>query len=383
MKKYLTFLTLLLLFSSFSIAEEKKKKDVKCLFKKYLDSIILDTLSTNEPQLLLYPTIAYTPETSWEFGVSSLLVFYANKDTANRLSEVNGFTFYTLENQFGVWFDHAIYFQDDSWISLGKLRLQSFPLLYYGIGSDSPSEYIGLINGFQINLSEDILKKIYKDVFVGFEFNLQSISRVEFVPKNNNEKPNITGIDGSTNLGLGIGIVYDTRHNVLNVRKGYFNQLRYLHSDKIWGSNFNFTSITTDNRIFTPLTERIVFANQLFGQFNWGDIPFNQMALMGGESMMRGYYLGRYRDLNQVAAQTEIRFLPFNLPFTQRLGGAVFGSAGAVFPSFNKLHNDDFVWAVGGGLRYLIFKQKDIYTRFDVAYTPEGFGFYFFIGEAF
>jgi len=38
---------------------------------------------------------------------------------------------------------------------------------------------------------------------------------------------------------------------------------------------------------------------------------------------------------------------------------------------------------VGGGLRYLIFKNKDIYTRLDVAYTPEGIGFYFFIGEAF
>jgi hypothetical protein len=34
-------------------------------------------------------------------------------------------------------------------------------------------------------------------------------------------------------------------------------------------------------------------------------------------------------------------------------------------------------------LRYLIFPEKDIFTRIDVALTREGPGFYFFIGEAF
>ena len=37
----------------------------------------------------------------------------------------------------------------------------------------------------------------------------------------------------------------------------------------------------------------------------------------------------------------------------------------------------------GAGLRFLIFPEKDIYTRLDVAYTREGRGVYFFIGEAF
>ena len=386
MKKFL-FLFLLLfspiyLFSDEEVKEEKKK-DLRGLVKRYIDSIILDTISSNEPQLILYPTIAYSPETSWEFGVSSLLIFYANKDTNNRLSEVNGFSFYTLENQFGFWFDHAFYLQDDSWISLGKLRIQSFPLFYHGIGTDTPEDYIGRIDGFQFNLKESILKNIYKDVFLGFEFNINSLSKVDFSSKDGNPKPNITGLDGSTNLGIGLGIVYDTRHNVLNVRDGYFNELYYLHSDEAWGSTFDFSTVISDNRVFTKVNERTVWANQLLGQFNWGDVPFNQMALMGGESIMRGYYLGRYRDLNQIAAQSEIRFLPFKLPFTKRLGGAVFGSAGAVFPSFDRLGTNDVAWAFGGGLRYLIFQRKDIYTRFDIAYTPEGFGFYFFIGEAF
>ena len=39
--------------------------------------------------------------------------------------------------------------------------------------------------------------------------------------------------------------------------------------------------------------------------------------------------------------------------------------------------------AGGAGIRYLLFPEKDIYTRVDVAFTQEGNGIYIFIGEAF
>lgn len=377
------FFLFLFTFSSLISKNDSVSTDKRNFLKKYIDDIIMDTTSSGEPQLLMYPTIAYSPETSWEFGVSSLLIFYANKDTNNRLSEINGFTFYTLENQFGLWFDHAIYLQDDEYISLGKIRLQSFPLFYHGIGSDTPEDYVGLVDGYQIYVKESILKNIHKDIFLGLEFNLQSLRKVDFVPEDGVDVPEVLGIDGSTNLGLGLGLVYDTRHNVLNVREGHFHELYYLHSDPFWGSDYNFSTVISDNRLYNSLNKRTVLANNLLGQFNWGDVPFNQMALLGGESIMRGYYLGRYRDLNQIAFQSELRVLPFDLKFTKRLGGAVFASAGAVFPNFKELGTDDLVWSLGGGLRYLIFKNKDIYTRLDVAYTPEGIGFYFFIGEAF
>ena len=76
--------------------------------RKYINSILNDTSEISRPQFLVYPTLAYAPETSWEIGLSSLFVYYAKRDTTNRLSEINGFTFFTLENQYGLWFDHAI-----------------------------------------------------------------------------------------------------------------------------------------------------------------------------------------------------------------------------------------------------------------------------------
>lgn len=99
--------------------------------------------------------------------------------------------------------------------------------------------------------------------------------------------------------------------------------------------------------------------------------------------MMRGYYLGRFRDQHQVAAQAEIRFLPLPLGFSKRIGATAFGGVASVFNDFERATGGDIVWSAGAGLRFLIFPDKDIFTRFDVAFTAEGTGFYLFIGEAF
>ena len=98
---------------------------------------------------------------------------------------------------------------------------------------------------------------------------------------------------------------------------------------------------------------------------------------------MRGYYLGRFRDKNLVAAQVEYRMLPLPLGFTNRWGAAVFASTGTVSGSLGALSKKNMLWAAGGGVRFLIFQKKDIFTRLDVAFTREGTGIYIFIGEAF
>ena len=98
---------------------------------------------------------------------------------------------------------------------------------------------------------------------------------------------------------------------------------------------------------------------------------------------MRGYYFGRFRDRNQLAAQAEYRMLPLPFRFTKRWGATVFGSAGTVFKDFDELTIRDFKWAGGAGLRFLLFPKKDIFTRLDFAFTNESKGIYIFIGEAF
>ena len=334
-------------------------------------------------QFLIYPTLAYAPETSWEIGISSLFVYYAKGDTSNRLSEIDGFSFLTLENQFGIWFDHALYSDRDKWFFLGRIRVQSFPLKYHGIGMDTPKEALALVDANQLIIKERVLREIKKNFYGGLEFDYHRLSRVAFI--DSPEAPAYElplGNEGSRNIGIGLGLVYDDRKNVLNVRNGNFTELAYLRYFPAL-SSFEFNTIILDTRFFRPVGKRNVLAWQFLGQFNTGDVPFNQLALMGGESIMRGYYLGRFRDKNQLATQAEFRMLPLPLGFTDRLGAAAFAGTATVFPDFSNLSLQKAVWSAGGGLRFLLFPKKDIYTRFDVAFTQEGSGFYLFIGEAF
>ena len=327
-----------------------------------------------------YPTLAFSPETNWEIGISSLYIYSANRDLKNRLSEVKAFTFYTLEKQYGIWLDHALYSDQNKWFLLGKARFQSFPLLFHGIGVNTPKEHIARIDGNFTYFKERILREIIPNLYTGLEFDIQILNKVSYQNTTNLfVKPN--GGNGSTNVGLGWGLIYNNIHNILNPRKGIFSEWGFLSYSSNLGSDYQLNTYLIDNRFYFPIKKNNVLAFQLQGQFSNGNTPFNLLSLMGGESLMRGYYLGRYRDNHMIASQIEYRILPFS--FSKRWGASMFFAAGEVFSSLDKFEIKNLLPTAGAGLRFLLFPEKDIYTRLDFAFTEEGSGVYFFIGEAF
>ncbi|RPG81822.1 MAG: hypothetical protein CBC74_000645 [Crocinitomicaceae bacterium TMED114] len=351
----------------------------KNFIRRYLESMLGDGQDSAAPKLIHYPVVAYSPETSWEIGVSSLLVYSANRDLSNRLSELKAFTFYTLENQYGLWLDHTVYTDQNEWFIYGRARYQSFPLYYYGIGRDAPSEVQTVIDGEYILLRERLLRQTWPSLYVGLELDYQALNRIDYVDSAPGFTRPAVGTEGSRNLGIGLGVLYDDIHNAMNPREGLYSEWAFLRYGA--GNDFDFTSYIIDNRIYRPIQENTVLAAQVYGQFTSGEAPFNMLSQMGGESLMRGYYLGRYRDQNLLAAQVEYRILPFS--FSKRIGASAFLAAGQVYGDDHPFSWQQFLPTGGAGLRFLIFPDKDIYTRLDVAYTREGRGVYFFIGEAF
>ncbi|MEP0987554.1 hypothetical protein [Ekhidna sp.] len=232
----LVFILLCVLFSASAEAQNDG------IVKKVWNSVFNDTTSIERPKFIAYPTIAYAPETKWEFGASAIYVYYANRDTTNRLSEINAFTFITLEKQYGLWMDHALYSDKSSWFFLGRVRLQQFPLLYFGKGPDTDGEELAQINAGSVSIRERVLRKITGSLYLGIETDFQRLSNVEFnrISERSFEIP--AGLSKYTNFGLGIGLVYDNRHNVLNVREGFFGEMGFLRYNDAWGSDFSFTS---------------------------------------------------------------------------------------------------------------------------------------------
>ena len=374
---------ILLLFyfgiSQLAFCQVKKPNFVR----RYINKFTSDTTEKARLQNLIYPTVAYSPETKWEFGASSVLIGYAKKDTNNRLSELTVFAFFTTEKQYGATIEHALHSDKNKWFFLGKLKTQSFPLSYHGIGANSSREKIAVVESFTFNWKERFLQKIWRDFFIGLELDFQSLSRVNFKSYTNDASLlTPVGFKGSNNLGIGIGLLYDNRHNVLNVRSGLFAETAFLSYRKGLGSINNFSTVFTDSRYFIPIRTRNVLAIQSVGQFTLGNAPFNQYALMGGEMMMRGYYFGRFRDRNFISLQTEYRMLP--LFFAKKFGLAVFASTGIIYDKAIDISARNFKYAGGAGIHYLLFPKKDVWTRLDFAVNNEGkTGVYLYMGCAF
>ncbi len=377
----LTSLLFLLFWSGWSTTLNAQS-DTTRRWERILARFLREDQPVDRPRLLLYPTLAYTPETSLEIGVATALLFHAKNDAVNnRLSELTAFGFVTLRAQYGLWVDNAVYTDRDKWLILGRVRLHRFPLLYYGIGAGTAPDNPDVVDGYGVIVRERMFRRMRKNVFGGIQLDYQSLSRVEFGEGGISARPLPLGARGSANLGLGLGVAYDSRPNALNTRDGWFAELGWLHYAQTWGSQYAFDNYNADVRFYKSFRTRQVFAAQFVGNVVSGSAPFNQLSLLGNESMMRGYYTGRFRDQQYYALQAEYRWLPFS--FSKRIGGAVFLGAGTVAPQFSGVSADKIRLAGGAGLRYLLFAKKDIFLRMDLGFTREGTGFYIYTGEAF
>lgn len=345
-----------------------------------------DTSSSARARVVAYPTLAYAPETSVELGIRTFSLFHIYNDTArNRLSEVNVYVFGTFKGQFGAMFENAVFTNQNLFFFLGRTRYQQFPLLYYGIGPNTSGQHPALVNSNYFQIRQRALRQTVGNWYTGLEIDFQDMRRVTF--ETHDEKPTQPdarplGAEGSTNTGLGLAVVYDSRPNILNVRRGAFLEAGVLWYDTRLGNRYPYRSLVLDGRAYRPLgrPNRVVAA-QVYGNFLVGEVPFNNLALLGGESLLRGYYLGRYRDKNLLSAQAEVRWLPFG--FSKRWGGALFAGAGSVAPTAGDFRLNQFRWAAGGGLRFAIFPKKDVFIRGDIGFTREGRGVYISLGEAF
>jgi len=364
-----------------AIAQLSAQTATEPWYNRILNKFTHDDRPPERPRFVAYPTLAYSPETSWEIGVAASLLFHAKNDYEhNRLSEITAFGFVTVRSQYGLWFDNAVYSDQDRWLFLGKMRVQRFPLFYWGIGPDAPKADPIIVDGNYQLLRQRVLHQIKGNWFAGLQGDVQNLSGVEF-GGDQPSKPLPEGANGSLNVGIGPSFVFDSRPNMLNTREGWFGELSWLHYSHLLGSDYAFDVFSAELRRYHQLSANRVFAWQLSGSSVQGTVPFNMLSLLGSEMLMRGYYTGRFRDRQYYAAQAEYRWLPFH--FSKRVGGAVFASAGAVSPSLEMLNIQQVRLAGGVGLRYLIFPKKDIFVRFDVGFTQEGASFYIFTGEAF
>jgi hypothetical protein len=328
---------------------------------------------------VLVPLLLYTPET--HFGAGALFVhfFHLKQDSEeSRTSSLAIVAIGTTRRQVILELHPDFYVNSDSLHFFGKLEYQYFPDSFWGIGNNTrdadEERYKRVRARFRGGAQQRIMGAFYaggySDImeYWGQYSTADGIFATQEIP----------GESGGFTAGIGPMLTLDTRDHNVAARSGSLLNGTFLWFGNEIGSNYAFTKLSLDARQFITLTGEHVLGLHLLTEHQRGNVPYYQLAMLGGDELLRGYYLGRYRDKNLAALDLEYRF-----PIYWRFSGVTFAGAGAVSNEFGGLFTAPVRWTVGGGLRFSLNQKERLNLRLDAGIGPGTFGVYFTAREAF
>ena len=372
---------------------------------------------------LPYPS--YSPETSWQFGITGVWYFHTTKNST-QFSDLNFDMGYTLNRQWYINANSRIYFNTSTrWYLDAYLSAKHYPDLFFGTTNNIDSVYNPALRytanfidlqarpSFYISkhwLAGANIRLRYENSIISQQTTVNSQQSSDWSDESDkSDKSDKTlnsqlynGFGENLFLGIGASISYDTRSNNYYPLNGLFfkttityyqqfplnNEVAQLLSPCLRGtseaegvinsqlSTFNFQ---LDLRHYIPLYKELILAWNFRSEIAVGNnVPFQLLPTIGGQDLVRGIRQNKFKDNTLFALQTELR-----IPIWRFLKAAVFASIGDVY-NYNNWHWTTPKIGYGVGLRACIHQAKTN-IRFDVArqnYSND-WSFYFTVKEAF
>ena len=210
--------------------------------------------------------------------------------------------------------------------------------------------------------------------------------------------PRLTGISGGKTNPVIASFIYNDRTSVTRPTLGWSAIGTVEHVNANLGNDFHFTRYTLDASYLHPVeSRRRIFGVHLGGEYVAGDarqIPFFELASLGGADDMRGFFPDRFLGTSRVVANAEYRdeLAAFNFMdlWDVQIDGVVFGDAGQVYISDNDLTREfrprgvrlpgvfgGFRYSYGPGLRIAL--GEALVARLDVGFSNEQTGLVYLV----
>ncbi len=339
-----------------------------------------DTVGVGGFNWFAYPYAFYTPETSLAFGVGGIISFKLSNKFKSKPSSTTVSGYYTINKQYDLTLQPEVYLLEDKLKLWSKFNYGKIFDFFYGVGNSSPEiendRY--LQENFLIQFK--IQPKLFDERFnlgINYEFR-----RMNVADKRGNpflEGGTFTGSEGGTTSGLGLAVSWDSRDNIFYPNTGGYYEFNGSNFLKFLGSDFNYSKYVFDFRRFFSIAHNQILAIQTYFMIVTGSPPFYDLALIGGDRVMRGYLYGRYRDKAYYAVQAEYR-LP-NIVW--RFGLVLFGGFGDVAPKLSKMEIATVKPTYGFGIRFRFDELQKLDLRADVGFGKGTSGIYFSVNQAF
>jgi hypothetical protein len=324
------------------------------------------------------PGVFYTPETSYGGGAAIIVARGCQTQSSPKAkqSALIPAYFHTAKNQsiarlFGLGYV-------DNWRVDSAFARTVYPDKFYGVGNTTELAAEEMFLERYMSATIDCQYQLLPDLYLGpaYRFDIANLEQQQ--AQGLLVSGTIRGADRSKLQALGASLVYDGRDNEFSPETGWRSDAAWIPYRSALGSTFTFDQYFLRQRAYGRLMPGHILAAEFRMELLTGDPPFRKLALLGGQYLLPGYFLGRYRDRSLLAAQIQYRY-----GFSPRAAVAFLYGVGSVAPSFNaqKLATRHQAFAVG--LRYILDPVNRLPLRLDYGLGKDSDGVYFGAGEIF
>ena len=208
--------------------------------------------------------------------------------------------------------------------------------------------------------------------FFGLGYDFRNYTKVTSSPDSYLKQEGVIGGEGGRSAGVNFFYIFDNRENRYTPSNGGYVEIKTKINGQALGSDFQYTDFSIDARKYFKVFNNHVIAVQGFWGTQSGSIPYFDLYKLGGDSQMRGYYLGAIRDENIVTSQVEYR-----LPIWSIFGMTGWIGQGKVYSNEEKFNLKNLWGSYGLGLRVMVDSKSQTNLRFDVGFN--GYGGHAFI----
>ncbi len=288
--------------------------------------------------------------------------------------------FYSTIKAYEILLSSELFFTENKFASIIDLNFSHKVDKFFGIGNGTPENgnesYLLDNYGGILDFQTPPLIAIVDRGGIVFEYRNYSI--VDRKQNSHLNDETLIGKNGGIVSGVGIKMTWDTRDNVFFPNSGGLTLAKAVFYTKDLGSDFTYSLLEYDSRKYWAFAQDKVLAVQTYILSLGGNPPFFSLPALGGSHMMRGYFEGRYRDMNYLALQVEYRQY-----FWKRFGFVAFIGMGDVASQITTFSLRNLKETFGFGLRFLFDKKQKINLRMDIGFGRGTSGVYFGMEEAF
>ncbi|MBP3482408.1 MAG: BamA/TamA family outer membrane protein [Alistipes sp.] len=260
-----------------------------------------------------------------------------------------------------------------------ELAVQSEPTDFWGLGYyNGLNNAAGSYTGKKYMLDAKYMHAVFKNTYLGLtlKFNYTEavkLSRPQYIQ---GQRRQYAGV------AVGTFIEYDSRDVITFPTRGWYVSVHGSVQPKgVGNAGHTLFRAKTTLDFYQRVWKGGILCFDLYGEFNSAHTPWTMYATFGGSTRMRGYYEGRFNDLNMITLQVELR-----QRIWKRIGAVVWGGAGNVFRSFGSFEWEHTLPNYGVGLRWELKKHMNVRLDYGFGRKAEGGlinGFVMSINEAF